>query len=227
MGSELTLFQHAVTWKHYFGKRLKPFISGKVLEVGAGMGGTTPYLLNDKVVAWTCLEPDASLSSEVEGKISTGELPSKCVVITGTLEDVKAKFNTIIYIDVIEHIEDDKAELQRAYNALLPGGTLIVLVPAFDMMYSEFDKAIGHYRRYAKPRLKTAAPKELQLKQMFYLDSVGLAASLVNKLMLKQSYPTPKQIRLWDNLLVPISKISDKVLFHSFGKSLIGVWQRP
>lgn len=227
IGSELSLFQHATTWKRYFGNSLQPYIKGDVLEVGAGMGGTTPYLLTDQVKSWTCLEPDTELAANIHEKILNKQLPANCKLITGTLEDVRHQYHTILYIDVIEHIEDDRAELQRAYEALLPGGTLIVLVPAFQMMFSEFDKAIGHYRRYTKTRLRAAAPPALALHRMFYLDSVGLAASLVNKLMLKQSYPTHGQIRFWDRVLVPVSKLSDKLMMHSFGKSLIGIWKKP
>lgn len=227
VGSELMLFQHATTWKNYFGKALQPYIKGDVLEVGAGMGGTTPYLLTDEVKSWTCLEPDTALAASINDKILTKKLPAHCLLITGTLEDVSHKYNTILYIDVIEHIEDDKAELQRAREALHPGGNLIVLVPAFQMMFSEFDKAIGHYRRYTKPRLRAAAPPDLVMQRMFYLDSIGLAASLINKMVLKQSYPTHRQIRFWDGVLVSMSKLSDKLVMNSFGKSLIGIWQKP
>ena len=110
---------------------------------------------------------------------------------------------------------------------MAPGGNLIILVPAHNYLFSPFDKAIGHFRRYNKKMLKKAAPKNLVQKKLIYLDSFGLFASLANKLLLKQSYPTLKQIKFWDNYIVPISRVMDKILFYSVGKTVVGIWQKP
>jgi 2-polyprenyl-3-methyl-5-hydroxy-6-metoxy-1,4-benzoquinol methylase len=226
IGSELMLFQNATTWKKYFESKLKPYIFGNVLEVGAGLGGTTPYLHNDNVDQWTCLEPDPKLATFIKEKLSTGRLPNNCKVFTGTIDDIRDDFNTILYIDVIEHIENDRKELERAYQKLKYGGYLVILVPAFQIMYSEFDKAIGHYRRYTVNTLKAAVPNEMHLEKIAYLDSLGLVASIMNKLMLKQTSPSEKQILFWDRVIVPLSKLTDKLFFYQFGKSLIGIWRK-
>jgi len=229
IGNELHLFQYASNWKKYYAKNLKPFIKGDVLEVGAGIGGTTTYLYDGSQRSWLCLEPDSGLFKELEAKIENKELPASCTCIKGIVPDLKTdqKFDTILYIDVIEHIEDDYTELIETTKHLKPGGHLIILVPANQYLFNEFDKAIGHYRRYTKKKLIATVPPELHLKKIKYMDSLGFIASMANKFFLKQDYPTLKQINLWDKLIIPISRISDIITINSFGKSLIGIWQKP
>lgn len=93
-------------------------------------------------------------------------------------------------------------------------------------MFSEFDKNIGHYRRYNKKLLRKDINKLLLEKNVFYLDSMGFFASLVNKLILKKSNPSESNIIFWDKILIKISKLTDKLFFHLFGKSLVGIYQK-
>ena len=228
IGNELDLFEQATVWKNYYGRFLKPYLKGKVLEAGAGLGGTTQQLCDGSQQSWICLEPDPLLFSKLEKKIAGGDLPPCCRAMKGTTSDLPAteRFNAIIYIDVIEHIEKDAEELQRAASLLADGGYLIILVPAHQFLYNEFDKAIGHFRRYDKRMLRAAAPKELLLRKMRYLDVLGLLASLVNKYFLKQEYPTHRQIGFWDKYLVPVSKPLDTLINYQTGKTLTGIWQK-
>lgn len=228
IGNELELFGHAHNWKNYYRKHLSPFIHGDVLEVGAGIGETTAHLYNETVKRWLCLEPDAALSDKIAQKISNKELSEKCELLVGTTLDLPAavKYDTIIYIDVIEHIEKDAEEIQRAEKLLKPGGHLIILVPAHQYLYSPFDKAIGHFRRYNKQKLRAVIPLGLKNNKLFYLDCLGLLASLTNKWFLKTEYPTIQQVKFWDRMIVPVSKLIDPLIGFSTGKSLIGVWQK-
>ncbi|HTE26581.1 class I SAM-dependent methyltransferase [Flavitalea sp.] len=228
IGNELELFQHASVWKNYYGKLIRPYLKGNVLEVGAGIGSTTSSLCDGSQKEWLCVEPDPLLFDKLEQKVIAGELPACCKAIKGTTSDlpVKSRFDAIMYIDVIEHIENDAAELEQAYKLLADGGHLIVLVPAHQYLYNEFDKAIGHYRRYNKAMLKKAAPLALGLEKIRYLDSCGLFASLSNKYFLKQQYPTIKQIKFWNNVIVPVSKLTDIIFNYSLGKTVVAIWKK-
>ena len=101
------------------------------------------------------------------------------------------RFDTILYVDVLEHIEDDRGELAGAAARLRTGGHVVVLAPAHQALYSPFDKAIGHFRRYSHRSLLAAAPSTLQPVAAYYLDAVGMAASLANRLLLRASMPSP------------------------------------
>src|SRR4051812_6022622 len=111
VGKELEVFAGAVHWKRYFAAQLGRYIRGDVLEVGAGLGGTTKVLCRGAIDSWTCLEPDAKLADRLRLEIAQDSvLAARSVqVTTGTMADVPAGalFDTILYIDVLEHIEND------------------------------------------------------------------------------------------------------------------------
>lgn len=228
VGGELELFKHAYNWKSYYAGFFRNYLKGDVLEIGAGIGETTHSLCDGSQSSWTCVEPDLALTAEIEKKKENGYLPSIVEVKTGFLDVIEenALFDAIIYIDVIEHIEHDSEELIKASKHLKPGGRLIILVPAHNFLFTKFDKAIGHFRRYNKKMLKNAVPLELKNTKLLYLDSVGLTASLANKYFLKQDYPELKQVKMWDSLMIPVSRITDKILFYSLGKTVLGIWKK-
>lgn len=222
-GGELELFAHAINWKSYFKKHLIPYVQGRVLEVGAGIGETSKFLQNTKVSHWTYLEPDRRLFADLVEKNCKSNSDE---FICGTTEDIKDKeFDTILYIDVLEHIEDDLNELECSSHLLAKGGRIIILSPAHNILFSKFDKSIGHFRRYNHKMLKNLEYKGLRLEQYIYLDSLGLLLNLCNKLILKKSTPSIKQILFWDRCIVPISKLLDPILDNKFGKTIIGIFE--
>lgn len=227
-GSELALFATAHRWKSYWASMLKRFVAGNVLDVGAGIGSNVLPLVSAGVRGWAALEPDAALVRVMEKAIADGALPALCQPQAGTLADLApgVRFDTILYVDVMEHIPDDHAEAAMAANRLAPGGRLIVLVPAHQFLFSPFDAAIGHYRRYNRASLLALAPPGCRLEFCRMLDSVGFFASLANKLLLRTAYPTAGQIRLWDRVMVPLSRIVDPLLGYRFGKTVVAVWTR-
>ena len=149
-------------------------------------------------------------------------------MIPGTLEAIETheRFDTILYIDVLEHIRDDAGELVRAAVHLFPGGHLVVLVPAHQFLYAPFDQAIGHYRRYNLGMLAQLTPRGCQIAQEKMLDSIGFFASLANRVLLRTSMPTNRQIIFWDRILVPMSRVADRLTLHRFGKTAVMVWSR-
>jgi 2-polyprenyl-3-methyl-5-hydroxy-6-metoxy-1,4-benzoquinol methylase len=229
IGTELGLFENAHHWKNYFKSFLSPYLKGSILEVGAGIGGSTISLCDGTQDEWICLEPDLELAQEIEVRKKSGQIPPVCKIVTSYLSElpVDHKFDSILYLDVIEHIENDAEELKIARDHLKPGGVLIILVPAHQFLYSPFDKKIGHFRRYNRTRLEQAIPASLKKITVRYLDSVGLLASMSNKMLLKSNMPTLSQIKFWDNYMVPFSKLTDRLCFFNLGKSVMGIWQNP
>ncbi|MDX1955706.1 MAG: class I SAM-dependent methyltransferase [Chitinophagaceae bacterium] len=226
-GNELELFQEAHRWKSYLGQMIQPHIKGKVLEAGAGIGGTTPYLMTAAVSQWTLLEPDPEMADELIKKKGDGQFPAFTQVIKGTLSDLANEtFDTILYIDVLEHIENDQTEFNQAIEKLNPGGRIIILSPALSFLYSPFDKAIGHHRRYDRKSLMNLAPAEMKLIQLRFLDLFGMILSLGNKWILKKPYPSRGQIQFWDKTIVPLSKVFDKLTRYWRGRSILGIWEK-
>ncbi|MDB5353145.1 MAG: methyltransferase family protein [Planctomycetota bacterium] len=229
VGRELDLFAEASVWKSHLRRQVGPFLGPEVLEVGAGHGGTTRVFCSPGFTRWVCLEPDASLAARLASAIDAGELPACCSQIVGTLDQMRerAAFDTLLYIDVLEHIEDDRAEILHAAEMLRPGGYLVVLAPAHQWLTSPFDHAVGHFRRYSKASLRAVGPPGLDLVRLAYLDAAGLLASLGNRLVLKRSSPNSRQIKFWDKWLVPVSRVVGPVIRYTVGKSVLGVWRKP
>lgn len=229
-GHELDIFSHAVVWKGYWTAQIKPYFGKQVLEVGAGTGTNTHLLANGSHDRWTCLEPDNTLVTRLKEVVA--ELPSQpkqCEVVQGFLSDLAptSLYDTILYIDVLEHIEHDQQEMEAAYQQLAPGGHVIVLSPAHQFLFTTFDEGLGHFRRYSRQTLRDAGPKGAKTARLIYLDSVGFFASLANRFLLKQKLPSVGQIKFWDRYLVRNSKWVDPILGYNFGKSVLGVWQKP
>ena len=220
-GTELGLFAKAQNWKTYWRQEMAAFVRGDVLEVGAGLGANTRLLEGLDYRSWTALEPDPKLAAQIEPVAGRR-------VVVGTLQDQLAKdrFDAVLYLDVLEHIEDDGDEMRRAHSRLNPGGALVVLAPAHPFLYTPFDAAIGHFRRYTRASLERAMPPDLIRSKLVYLDAAGLLASAANRLWLKSSMPTEAQIRTWDRRLVPLSRRIDPLLGWRAGKSVLGVWRR-
>lgn len=233
VGTELDLFAAARSWKAYWSREIAPFLRGRVLDVGAGLGATAEILARRPgVTHWTCLEPDRRFAAALAAKAAAGTLPAHVRACHGTLASYTGScgdpepYDAILYIDVLEHVREDRAELARAAAALAPGGALVVLAPAHPRLYSPFDAAIGHERRYTSASLRAVAPEGLRLVRLRYLDSVGLAASFANAALLRQTMPTARQIAVWDRLMVPLSRRVDPLIGYRAGKSVLAVWTR-
>lgn len=229
VGSELDVFALARNWKAYFGAALKAHLHGVVVEVGAGLGTTTAALCDGSQRLWLCLEPDLGLLSRARREIA---LPSCCRLVSGLSTAVAARSGTdgavdaVLYIDVLEHIEDDRAELRRAHALLAPGGHLLVVSPAHPFLFMPFDEAVGHFRRYQRHTLQAAVPEGFETVRLCYLDSAGFFASLANRLLLRESHPSKRQILFWDRVLIPLSRFVDPLLGYGFGKSVLGIFRK-
>lgn len=228
IGQELDTFQHAVQWKRYCQQHISPYLNGDVLEVGAGTGATTRILSNDLHKSWTCIEPETKLCEQLKLNLKGLKGPSNHKVVQGMMENLPSgcKYDSILYFDVLEHIENDRAEIQTAFSHLKQGGHLIVLSPAYEWLYSSFDKAIGHFRRYHKDSLKRLSSPELEPIKFYYLDSVGILLSFLNRFIIRTTQPKLSQVLFWDRTIVPISERVDTVLRYRLGKSILGIWQR-
>ena len=222
-GDELSLFAEATNWKQYWSTRVAPYVRGAVLEAGAGIGTNTPYLRKADIESWVALEPDPELAAQVSANGNP-----KPEVVVGTIENLapERRFDTILYIDVLEHIEEDRDEVAKASSRLLPGGCLIVLCPAHMWLYSEFDRAIGHFRRYTVDSMRLVSPSGCMTEKLEYLDSAGLLASVANRLVLRQHMPKRQQILAWDRVLVPCSRSLDHMFGRRLGKSILAVWRK-
>ena len=217
-GWELPLFDLSKNFRKYQFDLIKEFVSGNVAEIGPGNGIILELYLDhcDKL---DLFEPDKNLFSKLNYKFSNHK---KINVINDELNITTNIYDVILYLDVLEHIEDYEKEILKAHNALKEGGHLVINVPAFQFLYSNFDKDVGHFKRYSKKDITNLGlNNNLEITRLNYYDSIGFLLSFLSK-MINSNYKKnfEKKIKIW-NLLIPLSRILDKIFINSFGKSLL------
>lgn len=227
-GNELENFAIAVNWKAYWSSQIEPYLGQDILELGAGIGATAKALNHRSYRSWLGLEPDNTMCEVIESQLHQGNLPATYQIRHGTSTSLNAneRFDTVLYIDVLEHIEQDREELERVSHHLVDGGHIVIVAPAHNFLFTDFDKKIGHHRRYDKSLLRAIVPAGAHIREMRYLDSVGMLASLANRLILKSDTPNRAQIKLWDSVMVRASRWIDPLTFHQIGKSIVCVLQK-
>jgi SAM-dependent methyltransferase len=217
-GLELENFDKAVIWRKYIYFLLKRYIKKNVLEVGAGIGSFTRNYERE-INKITISESDEKNFNLLLKKFSDKK---NITVVKSFIREINNNFNTILYLNVLEHIEKDVQEINDALDKLENNGYLIILVPAHNKLYSKFDKAIGHIKRYDINFFKTLDLKNSKIQDLYYLDCMGYFLYFLNKIFFKEEiYPSKLKIFIWDKFFTPISIILDKLLNYKFGKNIM------
>ena len=222
-GKELEIFDKAHFWRNYLYLVSKKFIGKKILEVGAGIGSFTRIYVK-KNLDVTLSEID---NSNYQTLKKSFELQKNIKVENKLMHQFNDTFDTILYLSVLEHIEDDKKEISNALEKLEDKGHLIICAPAHNYMYSNFDKEIGHFRRYEMNFFDTLNLKNANIKTSFFIDSFGHLLYFLNKLLFsKEVYPSKLKVFIWDKIFIPITYIIDFLSFYKFGKNILCIIQK-
>ena len=217
-GWELKFFDKSKNFRNYQLELIKNYIKGHVAEVGPGNGTNLSYYIKypKKIDLY---EPTKKLYLNLKKNFQKNK---KISTYNKKFTTHKKKYNSILYLDVLEHIKDDKNEILNAFKSIKKNGYLIINVPAYSHLYSKFDEDVGHHKRYEKEDirviLKNLKFKKLNLK---YYDSIGYILSLLSKLTSSDyKHRFEQKIKVWDSL-IPVSKIIDFLTGNLFGKSLL------
>ena len=203
---------------------LSPFIGDRVMEVGAGLGLITTHLLSrgKSVVA---LEPDPRLFSQLTANVESkqAELHNSTLGEWSQHQDASPRFDTILYINVLEHIENDVEELREAAKMCAPGGNIVVFVPATPALYGSMDWISAHFRRYRIDELEAVAKRaNLRVVSSQYFDLVGKFPYWLMYRVLKKKTLGGGAVGMYDKVIVPLSSvIPQSVMKRTGGKNLV------
>ena len=223
VGKELEIFDTAKVFQKYVYFLIKKYFKNKIFEVGAGLGSFTRQYNNSyKEIYLSDLDKNNYLV--LKKKFSK----KKNIKINNQkINKINKKFNTIIYLNVLEHIKKDKREINLAISKLNSGGHLIILVPAHQKLYSKFDKAIGHCKRYNINFFKNNKFKNAKVEKLIYLDMVGYFLYFCNKIFFKEEiYPSKIKVFLWDKFFSPITIVLDFITNYKYGKNVLCVYKK-
>jgi SAM-dependent methyltransferase len=202
--------------------RARPFLGSRVLDVGAGIG-TFSALAAETGAQVTALEPE--LVDRLRARFAGA---SRVTVVEGAAEDLplQDQFDSILCFNVLEHVGDDERALRELRARLVPGGRLLLLVPAHSALYGGYDRAAGHVRRYDRAPLRRAlVDAGFDVEDLRHVNPVGAIGWLVRvRLRRSESWPS-SSFRTFDRL-VPVLRPLDRLPF-AFGLSLWAVARRP
>lgn len=193
-------------------------LTGPVLDFGAGTG-THSRKLRDRGAEVLCVEPDTQLRRELER--------DGFQVAPSVLDHGREVFASIYSINVLEHIEDDAAAVRDLFAVMAPGGSLILYVPAFQVLFSAMDRKVGHLRRYRKGELISLAQDAgFRVRTCRYVDSLGFIAALAYRWLGDTGELSAKIVGLYDRFVFPLSRVIDRITARWFGKNLLLVAHR-
>jgi SAM-dependent methyltransferase len=224
--ADLLQMSKAENYRRWQFEIVAPHLRGRVLEVGGGIGNFTPELAG--VAKWvTSIEPNAYCYARLLER--TKGLPNvqvENVTVEALDSQVSAAhtFDTIILMNVLEHIKDDLGVLRRLKQRLAAGGQIVVLVPAGAWAFGSLDERLGHYRRYSRKSARALmAGLGLAVEKLRYYNFIGIWAWWWNVKVTQRQGQNDAQIRLFDRYFVPLISRIEKVLPPPLGQSLLVV----
>jgi glycosyltransferase involved in cell wall biosynthesis len=202
-------------------------IGDRVMEVGAGTGNFSRYFLRaDDVHLVETNAKYVRLLQSYFSKYSHVQIHNQDLTRGMTESIGKALLDTIICLNVLEHVEADEVMLRRFQECLAPGGKVILLVPAVRGLYGTLDEAFGHCRRYDQSELKEKIQKAgLRLIELRHFNAFGCLGWYLNGKVLRRTALPSLQLRVF-NWMVPLLKI-EQHLNLPFGISLIAIAEKP
>lgn len=227
-GHDLEVLADLPNYYGWIANTFRPWLKGRTMEIGTGIGTISKLIFND-VDSLALVEPSPHLTKLLPSYIANHE---KVSIFNETSEQRLPKipdqsFDTVIMVNVLEHIEDDGDTLESLNRVLNPGGRLMLFVPALQFLYSELDRKHGHFRRYH------LSPLEYKLKShgfkiiyKSYFDLAGvLPWWLINTLGKKTDF-NPTIAIIYDRFIIPITRTIEKFISPPFGKNIIIVAER-
>lgn len=226
-GKDLEAMQFARRYHRWIIDEIRPFFGKNVAEVGAGCGNLSQFLLEESIDSLTAFEPSSNMFDLLEKKLRSESRATLINDFFGSRNiDSGDGYDSVVYINVMEHIEDDQGEIGRAFDSLKPGGHLIIYVPALAWLYSDFDRAIGHFRRYHKSELfRLVSDQGFDVVQAKYFDSLGIIPWYLNAVLLGRSINS-KSVALYDRLAIPMLSRVERYLPPWIGKNLLVVGRK-
>lgn len=228
----LDVISSADKFNKWMYETIEPYCRGEILEIGSGIGNLSKYFLEananitlSDIRSNYCrhLENDFKESSSLKGVLNLD--------LVDPMFELKYKnyfnmFDTIFALNVVEHIKNDQMAIENAKKLLKSSGKLIILVPAYDFLYNNFDTELCHFRRYNLEKLKSLyIAAGLSIIKGFYFNCIGMIGWYVSG-KLQGNRNIPKSQMSFYNKLVWLFRIADKIVMNKTGLSVIVVGEK-
>jgi len=234
---ELDALKNLTNYYTWIVEETAPFLGSHIAEIGGGIGTFTSLLVQLHVLrhperSLEVIEPDPtlyqSLVDRLQNRFHDLVLADRLRMTNGTFTRLPQPFDSIVMVNVLEHIQDDEAMVRTIYQSLTPGGTVIVFVPALQQLFSPFDKAAGHFRRYEKHRLQHMLETSgFRIAKAIYMDMAGILPWYLLNVLGRSRAINARLARLYDRWGIPITKFIERRCGAPLGKNLLIIGQKP
>jgi len=226
----LDVISAATKFNRWIYETVAPHCSGKILEIGSGLGNISAFFMKDQKDI-TLSDIRANYRTALESNFNLKENSVLNIDIahpdfTTTYSTLLNSFDSVFALNVVEHIKEDELAIKNMYQLLKPGGEMCILVPAYQALYNNIDHSLEHFRRYNKKSLSALMGKYAPIKKAFYFNAAGIFAWWFSGKILRQKTIPAGEMKLY-NAFVPVFKIVDIIGLKRMGLSVICVIQKP
>ncbi len=225
-------FSRTYRFNQWMFDQIFPWASGKILEAGSGIGNISRLFIEKNFsITLTDIMTDYMIrlkrsfagDPQVDGvfqlDLSTPDIAAKFPDLTGS-------FDTVVALNVIEHIGDDSLAITNCRKLLRMNGRMIILVPAFQFLYNSFDKDLQHFRRYTKKSVtRLLEDNGFRVVHKTYFNFAGMIGWYISGTLMRNKKIPRSHLRIFEKF-VPIFRIIDRLIFRSAGVSVIAVAEK-
>ena len=228
-GRDLEAMSFARNYHRWIAEEFAPYLGARVAEVGAGTGNFSELLLSQGPIAHLMsFEPSSNMYPLLQRRMAGSPRVQTVNDFFGSrAAGLQAAFDSVCYVNVLEHIEADRDELALVRGTLKSGGHLLVFVPALPFLYSGLDRQLGHFRRYRKGELvQLVEGAGFQLRQVKYFDLAGVLPWYVAFVLLKRPL-TGGSVSMYDRFVLPLTRRIEQAVAPPIGKNLLLIARNP
>jgi SAM-dependent methyltransferase len=209
-------------YRRYQYELIAPHCGRSILEVGAGLGEFAEQFTDVERLVVSDVDPAAvavmarRFAGRPEVQVTQLEL--------GKPPDLEQPVESVVAINVLEHFEDDIGALRSLATAVEVGGSIVLWVPGYQRLYGEFDRRVGHFRRYT-PRTLTEVVRRAGL-EVELVKPVNLLGGVAWWFTVRRggaTSPDPRMVAVFDRCVVPVTKALERVVRVPFGQSVLCV----
>lgn len=227
-GRDLESMSFARNYHRWILDLFAPHLGRRVVEVGAGTGSFSELLLARDPESLTLVEPSSAMHSLLVGRVGGLASRARVKIHNDTFARVARRVaeeerpDSVIYVNVLEHVDDDEAELRLVADSLAPGGRVLIFVPAFEWLYGSFDRVVGHRRRYTRRGLAAKCERAgLSVVKSAYFDAAGVLPWWLKYRVLRSEKMEPAAVRFYDRVCVPVLRRVEAIVPPPVGKNVL------
>jgi len=227
-GTELDAVAGATNYYNWIIERFAPFLGRRVVEVGAGIGTFSQFIVGSPgVESLLCIEPAENVFPVLAERFREN---SRIQTVHSDIDqvDLVDAADSLVAVNVLEHVEDHEGFLRAAARIVVPGGHLLLFVPAHQFLYGSLDAAFDHYRRYSKAALSSVVSRAgWEPVSISNVNIAGILPWLIAGKIFRTTTIGHAQMRIFDRFVIPIMKRVEAVREPFIGQSLLAIARNP